>query len=81
LTKGEQSRIQDGKAVVVLHSRHAFQDTMQPTRSPRCNSSPGDECGVSEQQPHRSDVAVEVIPEPEASDALEPAAMIPELRT
>lgn len=29
LTKGEQSLVQDGKAEVVLHSRRAFQDTMQ----------------------------------------------------
>ena len=29
LTKGEQSLVQDGKAEVVLHSRRAFQDTIQ----------------------------------------------------
>jgi uncharacterized protein YbcI len=29
LTKGEQSLVQDGKPDVVLHSRRAFQDTMQ----------------------------------------------------
>jgi uncharacterized protein YbcI len=29
LTKGEQTLVQDGKAEVVLHSRRAFQDTMQ----------------------------------------------------
>jgi uncharacterized protein YbcI len=29
LTKGEQSLARDGKAEVVLHSRRAFQDTMQ----------------------------------------------------
>ncbi|MDQ6835005.1 MAG: DUF2294 domain-containing protein [Actinomycetota bacterium] len=29
LTKGEQSLVQDGKAEVVLHSRRAFQDTLQ----------------------------------------------------
>jgi uncharacterized protein YbcI len=29
LTRGEQSLAQDGKADVVLHSRRAFQDTMQ----------------------------------------------------
>lgn len=29
LTKGEQSLVQDGKHEVVLHSRRAFQDTMQ----------------------------------------------------
>jgi uncharacterized protein YbcI len=29
LTKGEQSLVEDGKADVVLHSRRAFQDTIQ----------------------------------------------------
>jgi uncharacterized protein YbcI len=29
LTKGEQSLVQDGKAEVVLHTRRAFQDTIQ----------------------------------------------------
>jgi hypothetical protein len=29
LTKGEQSLVKDGKADVVLHSRRAFQDTIQ----------------------------------------------------
>ncbi len=29
LTKGEQTLVRDGKADVVLHSRRAFQDTMQ----------------------------------------------------
>jgi uncharacterized protein YbcI len=29
LTKGEQSLVQDGKAEVVLHSRRAFQDTIE----------------------------------------------------
>src|ERR1700740_613152 len=29
LTKGEQSLVKDGKAAVVLHSRRAFQDTIQ----------------------------------------------------
>ena len=54
LTKGEQTVGQDGKHEVVLHSRRAFQDTMQADAITAVQELTGRRVvGVHEQQPHR----------------------------
>jgi uncharacterized protein YbcI len=75
LTKGEQSLVQDGKAEVVLHSRRAFQDTMQADAITAVEELSGRTVVAFMSNNHIDpDLAVEVfILEPIASDGLDPA--------
>ncbi len=75
LTKGEQSLVQDGKAEVVLHSRRAFQDTMQADAIAAVEELSGRTVVAFMSNNHIDpDLAVEVfILEPIASDGLDPA--------
>jgi uncharacterized protein YbcI len=75
LTKGEQSLVQDGKAEVVLHSRRAFQDTMQADAITAVEELSGRTVLAFMSNNHIDpDLAVEVfILEPIASDGLDPA--------
>lgn len=74
LTKGEQSLVQDGKAEVVLHSRRAFQDTMQADAITAVEELSGRTVLAFMSNNHIDpDLAVEVfILEPIASDGLDP---------
>jgi uncharacterized protein YbcI len=73
LTKGEQSLVRGGKAEVVLHSRRAFQDTMQADAITAVQDLSGRRVVAFMSNNHIDpDLAVEVfILEPEASDALD----------
>jgi uncharacterized protein YbcI len=73
LTKGEQSLVQDGKAEVVLHSRRAFQDTIQRDAISAVEELSGRRVVAFMSNNHIDpDLAVEVfILEPERSDLLE----------
>jgi uncharacterized protein YbcI len=73
LTKGEQSLVQDGKAEVVLHSRRAFQDTMQAQAISAVQELSGRRVSAFMSNNHIDpDLAVEVfILEPLRSDVLE----------
>jgi uncharacterized protein YbcI len=75
LTKGEQSLVQDGKAEVVLHSRRAFQDTMQADAITAVEELSGRTVVAFMSNNHIDpDLAVEVfILEPIAGDGLDPA--------
>ncbi len=77
LTKGEQSLVQDGKAEVVLHSRRAFQDTMQADAITAVEELSGRTVVAFMSNNHIDpDLAVEVfILEPIASDGLDPATL------
>ena len=74
LTKGEQSLVQDGKAEVVLHSRRAFQDTMQADAITAVEELSGRTVLAFMSNNHIDpDLAVEVfILEPIASDGFDP---------
>ena len=73
LTKGEQSLVADGKHEVVLHSRRAFQDTMQADAITAVQELTGRRVVAFMSNNHIDpDLAVEVfILEPEASDGLD----------
>src|SRR5438105_789726 len=73
LTKGEQSLVHDGKAEVVLHSRRAFQDTMQADAISAVQQLSGRRVVAFMSNNHIDpDLAVEVfILEPVRSDSLE----------
>ena len=73
LTKGEKSLVRDGKAEVVLHSRRAFQDTIQGEASSAVQELSGRSVVAFMSNNHIDpDLAVEVfILEPEWSDLLE----------
>jgi uncharacterized protein YbcI len=73
LTKGEQSLVQDGKAEVVLHSRRAFQDTIQADAISAVQELSGRRVVAFMSNNHIDpDLAVEVfILEPAGSDSLE----------
>jgi uncharacterized protein YbcI len=73
LTKGEQSLVQDGKHEVVLHSRRAFQDTMQADAISALQELSGRRVIAFMSTNHIDpDLAVEVfILEPEPGDALD----------
>ena len=83
LTKGEQSLVQDGKAEVVLHSRRAFQDTMQADAITAVEELSGRTVVAFMSNNHIDpDLAVEVfILEPIASNGLDPAIIDGALRT
>jgi uncharacterized protein YbcI len=73
LTKGEQSLVQDGKAEVVLHTRRAFQDTIQGEAISAVQEISGRRVVAFMSNNHIDpDLAVEVfILEPAGSDILE----------
>lgn len=73
LTKGEQSLVADGKHEVVLHSRRAFQDTMQADAVTAVQEISGRRVVAFMSNNHIDpDLAVEVfILEPVASDGLD----------
>jgi uncharacterized protein YbcI len=73
LTKGEQSLVKDGKAEVVLHSRRAFQDTMQADAISAVQELCGRRVVAFMSNNHIDpDLAVEVfILEPASSDAVD----------
>jgi uncharacterized protein YbcI len=73
LTKGEQSLVQGGKAEVVLHSRRAFQDTIQSEAISAVQELSGRRVVAFMSNNHIDpDLAVEVfILEPAGSDLLE----------
>ncbi len=73
LTKGEQSLVQDGKHEVVLHTRRAFQDTMQADAITAVHELTGRRVVAFMSNNHIDpDLAVEVfILEPVTSDSLD----------
>jgi uncharacterized protein YbcI len=73
LTKGEQSLVKDGKTEVVLHSRRAFQDTIQGEAISAVQDLSGRRVVAFMSNNHIDpDLAVEVfILEPARSDLLE----------
>jgi uncharacterized protein YbcI len=75
LTKGEQSLVRDGKAEVVLHSRRAFQGTMQADAITAVEELSGRTVVAFMSNNHIDpDLAVEVfILEPIAGDGLDAA--------
>jgi uncharacterized protein YbcI len=75
LTKGEQSLVQDGKAEVVLHSRRAFQETMETDAIAAVQEISGRRVVAFMSNNHIDpDLAVEVfVLEPVAADAADDA--------